>query len=151
MCKIFSLVPSKNLVTRENWDKLSVYFSIFLRLNLQLYQKNAIWHLAIWQIGVLVNFIIQKLKMNPLVCLSFFWWQVFWVNERKYFTHIPGHNNFWTKFGNSNHSELSELEMLLPQKLAPFSPTWSCYKTANLNFLDNVIFFQHIEFEKITI
>ena len=32
-------------------------------------------------------------------------------------------NNFWTKFGNSSHSELSELEMLLPQKLAPFSPT----------------------------
>ena len=26
MCKLFSLVPSKRLVTRENWDKLSVYF-----------------------------------------------------------------------------------------------------------------------------
>ena len=29
LCKTFSLVPSKNPVTRENWDKLSVYFSIF--------------------------------------------------------------------------------------------------------------------------
>ena len=29
MCKIFSLVPSKKPPTRENWEKLSVYFSIF--------------------------------------------------------------------------------------------------------------------------
>ena len=29
MCKTFSLVPSKKPVTRENWDKLSVFFSIF--------------------------------------------------------------------------------------------------------------------------
>jgi hypothetical protein len=29
MCKIFSLVPSKKPVTRENLDKLCVYFSIF--------------------------------------------------------------------------------------------------------------------------
>ena len=29
MCKIFALVPSKKPVIRENWDKLSVYFSIF--------------------------------------------------------------------------------------------------------------------------
>ena len=29
MCKIFSLIPSKKPPTRENWDKLSVYFSIF--------------------------------------------------------------------------------------------------------------------------
>ena len=28
MCQIFSLDPSKKPVTRENWDKLSVYFSI---------------------------------------------------------------------------------------------------------------------------
>ena len=30
MWKIFSPVPSKKLVTREIWDKLSVYFSIFV-------------------------------------------------------------------------------------------------------------------------
>ena len=29
MCKILSLVPSKKTVTREDWDKLNVYFSIF--------------------------------------------------------------------------------------------------------------------------
>ena len=39
---------------------------------------------------VLVNLIIQKLKSKHLVCLSFLWWQGFWGNERKYFTHIPG-------------------------------------------------------------
>ena len=33
MCEIFSLVPSKKPVTRENWEKLSVYFSIFEFIN----------------------------------------------------------------------------------------------------------------------
>ena len=30
------------------------------------------------------------MKSKHLVCLSFLWWQVFWGNERKHFTHIPG-------------------------------------------------------------
>ena len=38
----------------------------------------------------MINFIIQKLKSKRLFCLSFLWWQVFWGNERKYSTHIPG-------------------------------------------------------------
>ena len=38
------------------------------------------------KIGILVNFITQKLKSKR--CLSFHWWQVFLGNERKYFTHI---------------------------------------------------------------
>ena len=29
MWKLFSLIPSEKHVTRENWDKLNVYFSIF--------------------------------------------------------------------------------------------------------------------------
>ena len=33
--------------------------------------KNAIWHLAIWKIGVLVNFIIQKLKSKHLTAVFF--------------------------------------------------------------------------------
>ena len=37
-----------------------------------------------------INFITQKLKSKHLVCFSFLWRQVFWGNERKYFTHIPG-------------------------------------------------------------
>jgi hypothetical protein len=37
ICNKFSLVPSKKPVTRENWDKLSVYFSNFLWYNLQLH------------------------------------------------------------------------------------------------------------------
>ena len=40
--------------------------------------------------GTTVHFIIQKLKSKHLVCLSFLWWVFFEVNERKYFTHIPG-------------------------------------------------------------
>ena len=36
------------------------------------------------------KFIFQNLKYKHLVCLSFLSWQVFWGNERKYITHIPG-------------------------------------------------------------
>ena len=75
MLKIFSLVPSKKPVTRENWGKLSVYFSIFEWFT--VIPKKSIWHLAICKIGVLVNSIIKKLKSKHLVCLSFLWWQVF--------------------------------------------------------------------------
>ena len=71
MCKIFSLVPSKNPVTRENWDKLSVHFSIFEWWNLQLYQKTLFGTWQFGKIGVLVNFIIQKLKSKHLACLNF--------------------------------------------------------------------------------
>ena len=41
-----------------------------------------------WQfgnIGVWVNFIIQKLKSKHLVCLSFLWWQVFLREREKTF------------------------------------------------------------------
>ena len=51
--------------TRENLDKLNVYFSIFE----WYYQKKAVWQFD--KIGVLVIFIIQKLKSKGLVCLSF--------------------------------------------------------------------------------
>ena len=50
MWKIFSLVRSKKkLLTKENWDKLSVYFSFFLMITSTVIPKIAIWHLAIWQ------------------------------------------------------------------------------------------------------
>ena len=45
----------------------------FLMMKFTVIPKKAIWDLAIWQIGVLVNFIIQKLKSKHLVCLSFLW------------------------------------------------------------------------------
>ena len=67
-----------------------------------------------WQfgtIGVLVNFITQKLKSKHLVCPSFLLWSgFFWGNERKYFKHIPdlslvriwkfkiGYKNDWLSF-----------------------------------------------------
>ena len=46
-----------------------------------------------WQfgkIGVLVNFIIQKLKSKHLVCLSFLWWQVFLREREKIFNTYSG-------------------------------------------------------------
>ena len=48
MCKIFSLVPSKKPFTRENWDKLSVYFSSFEWYNFQLFHKKPF---GTWQFG----------------------------------------------------------------------------------------------------
>jgi hypothetical protein len=43
-----------------------------LKAKIYIYnKKKAIWNLAICQIGVLVHFIIQKLKSEHLVCLSF--------------------------------------------------------------------------------
>ena len=62
MCKTFSLVPSKKLVTRENWDKLNVYFSTFEWQNLHLYQKKSFSTWKFGKISVWVNLIIQKLK-----------------------------------------------------------------------------------------
>ena len=75
--KIFSLVPSKKPVARENWDKLSVYFSI---LNDEIDKKHQFCQIAKCQMaffGMTENFIIQKLKSKQLVCLSFLWWQGF--------------------------------------------------------------------------
>ena len=90
MCKIFSLMPSKNPPTRENWDKLSVYFSIFLWLNLQLYQKKPFANWQFGKIGFLVNLIIQKWKSKHLVCLSFLWWQVLLRERGKIFYTYSG-------------------------------------------------------------
>ena len=61
MCEIFSNVPLKELVTRENCEKLNFYFGM----------------IKFGKIDVLVNFIIQKMKGKRLVCLSFLWGQVF--------------------------------------------------------------------------
>ena len=78
MWKIFHLVPSKKPLTRENWDKLSVYFSnLSDKIYNYIYQKKPF---GTWQFGkicVLVNFITQKSKSKHLVCLSFLWWQFF--------------------------------------------------------------------------
>ena len=54
--------------------------------------KHQIFQIAKCQMHffvIAVTFIIQKLKSKHFVCPSFLWWQVFWGNERKYFTHIP--------------------------------------------------------------
>ena len=59
----------------------------FWMLNLQLYQNK---HLALENLVGLVFWMI-KLKSKHLVLLGFLWQQVFfWLNEKKYFAHIPG-------------------------------------------------------------
>ena len=90
MC-IFPLIHSKKSVTRENWDKPSVYFSIFEWQNLQSYQKKPLGTWQFGKIGVLVNLVIQKLKSKHLVCLSF--WDT---------SHEPGfyfQNKKWDPYG----------------------------------------------------
>ena len=54
-----------------------------------MYQKKPFCAEQFGKIGVLVDFIIQKLKSKHLVCLSFLWWQVLCGNKRKYCTNIP--------------------------------------------------------------
>ena len=73
------------------WPGICVkYFLSFPQKNLSPEKSKSKCQMVF--IGINVNFIIQiqKLKSKPLVCLSFLRWQVFWGNERKYFTHIPG-------------------------------------------------------------
>ena len=123
MWKIFFLVPSKKPATRENWDKLSVYFSLFESRNLQLCQKKPFDSWQFCTIGVLVNFITRKLKSKHLACLS--WSQnmcqknlspekqrqakclffSFWMIE---FTVIPKNKPIWCNwcFGQFYHSKL---------------------------------------------
>ena len=69
---VFSLFPSK---IRENWDQLSVYFSIFY-LSVFIYSKKAIWHLAILQSWCFDQFHNSKIEKENLS-----------LSERKYFTH----------------------------------------------------------------
>ena len=80
MCKIFSLIPSKKPATRENWDKLSVYFLIFEWQYLQLYHEKPFGAWQFGKIGVFVNFITQKLKSKHLIFLSFLWLGFTWGN-----------------------------------------------------------------------
>ena len=84
MCKIFSLIPSKNM-TSEKTETNQVF--TFQFSNDKIYSHTKKSHLALDNLSklvFLVNCVIKKLKSKHLVCLSFLWWQVFWGNERKY-------------------------------------------------------------------
>ena len=56
MCKIFSLVPSKKPVIRENWDKLSVYFTIFKWWN---WPKHEFCQIAKCQLALLYRYLLM--------------------------------------------------------------------------------------------
>ena len=73
ICKIFSLVPCHQRKLRQTKYLL---FNFWMKKSTVIPKKS----FGTWQfgnIGVLVNFIIQKLKGEHLVCLSFLWYQVF--------------------------------------------------------------------------
>ena len=63
VCKIFSLVPSKKPVTRENCNKLSVSFSIFEWWNWLKYQLCQIAKCQMAFFGIIVNSIIKNWKV----------------------------------------------------------------------------------------
>ena len=70
----------------------------YLLFNFWMIKYTVIPKKAIWQfgkIGVLVNFIIQKLKSKHLVCLSFLWWQVFLREREKIFYTYSGPNSYY--------------------------------------------------------
>ena len=108
MCKIFSLFPSKQLVNRENRDKLSVYFSIFWMIKCTIIQKQTFGTWKFDKIGVLVNFIIEKLKIIHLLCLSFLWWQVFLREREKIFYTYSGPR--WYFHNSTNRSDLQYIK-----------------------------------------
>ena len=70
MFKIFSLIPSKK--TRGNWDKLSVYFSIFEWSKHQFCQI-AKCQMAFYGIGtyLTINLVIQKWRSKHFVFSQF--------------------------------------------------------------------------------
>ena len=87
--KYFLSIPQKNLSpekTETNW------VLTFQFLSDEIYSYTKIKPFGTWQfgkIGVLVNFITQKLKSKHLAISVFSGQRFFWGNERKYFPHIP--------------------------------------------------------------
>ena len=79
ICKIFSLVPSKN---RENWEKPGVYFWMIKFTRTQILPNCRVPNDFFC---ITVNFIIQKLKSKHLVCLSFLMWQIILMEREKIF------------------------------------------------------------------
>ena len=69
MCKEF---PSKKPATREIWDKLSVYFSIFEWYNWPKYQFSLIAKCQMPFFGIIVNFIIEKFSLSQFSLLTGF-------------------------------------------------------------------------------
>ena len=80
MWKIFPLVCSKKPLIRENWDELSVYFSM---IKSTIIPTMAIWDTAIWQNWVLANFIIQRLKNKHFISVFLLSGQRFFLRERE--------------------------------------------------------------------
>ena len=73
MCKMFSLLPSKKPVTREDWDKLPIYFSIFWVIKLTktpILPNCQVPNVLFFCINV--DCIVKKLKSKRLVFLIFF-------------------------------------------------------------------------------
>ena len=68
-----------------------------------IYKKNHFATCQFGKIGVLANFITQKLKSKHLALLVFSSQRFIWGNERKYFPHIPGLEYIWVEIQCSVH------------------------------------------------
>ena len=92
MCKIVSLVPSKNCHQRKLRQTKCLLFNFWI-IKFTVIPKKPFGTWQFGKMGVLVNFVIQKL--NTSFVSVFYGDRFFWWNERKYFTHISGHS-LWT-------------------------------------------------------
>ena len=103
--KYFLSFPQKNL-SQEKTETNKVFYFQFL--NDKIYSYITKSHLALWQfgkIGVLVHFVIQKLKSKHLVCLSFLWWQGFLREREKIFSTYSGPEQYLAYIAWSQQNE----------------------------------------------
>ena len=97
ICVLYFLsFPERKSVTRENWDKLCVYFSILPNCQVPNLLKPQNHEEDFFQIQCAskkvrtVSFIIQKPKSKHLVCLSFLCLQFFLREREKIFYRNSG-------------------------------------------------------------
>ena len=83
--KYFLSLPQKNPVTRENWNKPSVYFSIFQLWN---WPKHPFCQISLCQIVFFCT--AQKLKSKQYVCPNFFGDRFFLSEQEKIFYTYSG-------------------------------------------------------------
>ena len=85
------------------------------------------------KIGVLVNFVIQKLKSKLLVCLSFLWWQFFFREQEKiFYTYSGPHSSFYESFNTKKQTIRRRNKM---DKILQFWPEWFLREVNSFGFI----------------
>ena len=88
-------ISSRSLKKTSDQRKLRL---LFQSLSDKIIKKSHFTTRHFGKIGVLVNFITQKLTSKHLAFSVFSGQRFFWENERKYFPHILGPNHSWFEF-----------------------------------------------------